>query len=339
VKHAQHYLIFGDLHGRLLPAFVLAAAWGVDHRVRPAGILQVGDLGYWPEGYAVDEATRKFADDDPTELGARLVIEPNAAAEAVFFGPAAASVPQGLWFTPGNHECFDALEERERDASRDADSFRVDSDYYSRVWCIRDGHVETPAGNLRVGALWGIQGRLGAGGEQPPREFIRRRSANLLRGSRFDVLLTHDSPKGAVRLVDGREEQLWGGSEEIATLIRAAGPKFAFFGHRKGDGGKIQGDFGNTQVFHLSGMELGRRVGNELYPEKNSVGVLTWAGNAGSFDYVDSDWLLNCPRSEWLEWERRFKEWSGQDLQAGVGPASPPLPWVPEDTGGSGRAR
>jgi hypothetical protein len=38
------YLVFGDLHGRILPAFRLALAWQRDHGERLAGLLQVGDL-------------------------------------------------------------------------------------------------------------------------------------------------------------------------------------------------------------------------------------------------------------------------------------------------------
>src|SRR5213593_1689654 len=39
------YLVFGDLHGRVLPAFRLAQAWSREHGVALAGLLQVGDLG------------------------------------------------------------------------------------------------------------------------------------------------------------------------------------------------------------------------------------------------------------------------------------------------------
>jgi hypothetical protein len=41
------YLIFGDLHGRILPAFRLALAWQRDHGERLAGLLQVGDPRLW----------------------------------------------------------------------------------------------------------------------------------------------------------------------------------------------------------------------------------------------------------------------------------------------------
>src|SRR6266853_1376752 len=43
------YLVLGDLHGRVLPAFKLAQAWSREHGVALAGLLQVGDLGYFPD--------------------------------------------------------------------------------------------------------------------------------------------------------------------------------------------------------------------------------------------------------------------------------------------------
>ena len=43
------YLVFGDLHGRVLPAFKLAQAWSREHGVALAGLLQVGDLGDFPD--------------------------------------------------------------------------------------------------------------------------------------------------------------------------------------------------------------------------------------------------------------------------------------------------
>ena len=37
------YLVFGDLHGRVLPAFALAAAWQREAGEPVAALLQVGD--------------------------------------------------------------------------------------------------------------------------------------------------------------------------------------------------------------------------------------------------------------------------------------------------------
>src|ERR1700733_11979062 len=100
------YLIFGDLHGRILPAFRLASAWGREHGVALSGLLQVGDLGYFPDPTRLDKATARFAADDPLELGTQLVAAPSLEADAVFHGE---GYDVGhLWFTAGNHEDFDA---------------------------------------------------------------------------------------------------------------------------------------------------------------------------------------------------------------------------------------
>ena len=56
------YLVFGDLHGRVLPAFKLAQAWSREHGVALAGLLQVGDLGYFPEPSRFDKATQRHAE-------------------------------------------------------------------------------------------------------------------------------------------------------------------------------------------------------------------------------------------------------------------------------------
>src|SRR4051812_37952589 len=149
------YLIFGDLHGRILPAFRLALRWEREHGVRLDGLLQVGDLGYFPDLARLDRATARHAADDPLELGTCLVVQPNPEADEVFQG--GGGPPPNLWFTAGNHEDFLALAERERDGGRRAVSFAVDA--YGYVRCLRDGRVETLPGPLRVGALWGIDDR------------------------------------------------------------------------------------------------------------------------------------------------------------------------------------
>ena len=95
------YLIFGDLHGRILPAFCLAMTWEPEHGMRLDGLLQVGDLGYFPDLARLDKATARHAADDPLELGASLVAGPSRDADAVFRGD---DPPPTLWFTAGNHE-------------------------------------------------------------------------------------------------------------------------------------------------------------------------------------------------------------------------------------------
>jgi hypothetical protein len=275
------YLVFGDLHGRVLPAFRLAQAWSREHGVALDGLLQVGDLGYFPEPSRFDKATKRYAAKDALESGVRLVAEPSEEADAVF---AEEHCPGALWFTAGNHEDYELLKEWERTAGREADSFVVDA--YGKLRCIRDGHVALLAGGLRVGALWGIDDKAPRARERiPPRGRISHRGTMSLCGARFDVLLAHESPRDAV-LADH-------GSEDIGTVIRCAQPAFAFFGHYHSTGRQIEGDFGGTCVYHLSHLELRSRA------EEGSVGVLTWDSGAGDFAYLEPGWLQTVTRHNW----------------------------------------
>ncbi|MCI0462666.1 MAG: metallophosphoesterase [Gemmataceae bacterium] len=279
------YLVFGDLHGRILPAFRLAMAWARDHKVTVAGILQVGDLSFFPDPGRLDRATAKHAARDPLELGASLVAQPSSEADSIFDGEEAP--PEALWFTAGNHEDHDLLERLAHGAGPRAASFPVD--HYLRVRCVRDGHVETLPGLLRVGALWGIDDkapRARRSTSQAAR--IRPRSATQLACAEFDVLLTHESPRDAV-LPDS-------GSEEIDGILRAAQPAFAFFGHYGSGGGPVPGRWGKSQVFRLGDFALNSAGGSA---EEGSVGALTWEGGVGEFVYLEGDWLRTFTRRNW----------------------------------------
>jgi hypothetical protein len=258
------YLVFGDLHGRVLPAFRLAQAWSREHGFALAGLLQVGDLG--------------CAEKDAKEDGLRLVVQPSEDADAVFSETAC---PEAMWFTAGNHEDYDLLEECERGAGRSADSFAVDA--YGKVRCIRDGHVAELPGGLRVGALWGID--QGTRRRIPPRSRISKRGIVALSGGNLDILLTHESPADAILAGSG--------SDAIGTIIRSARPAFAFFGHYHSTGARVEGDFGGTCVYHLGHLELDSRA------EEGSVGVLGWDGGRGDFAYLDPAWLRTVTRHNW----------------------------------------
>src|SRR5205807_1109877 len=71
------YLVFGDLHGRVLPAFKLAQAWSREHGVALDGLLQVGDLG----DSRFDKAAKRHAEKDAHEGGVGLFAQPSEAAD------------------------------------------------------------------------------------------------------------------------------------------------------------------------------------------------------------------------------------------------------------------
>jgi Calcineurin-like phosphoesterase len=276
------FLVFGDLHGRVLPAFRLAACWSREHHTPLAGILQVGDLGYFPDLTRLDKATIRHAKDDLLELGVQDVIHPNDFADQIFDDP---HTPPALWFTAGNHEDFAELE---RYAHGHANSSHFPVDHYCRVNCIQDGRV-TETASPRVAAVWGVDG-----GEStrrtnlPDRGYIRERMVDRLLRQPFDVLLCHDAPYSAKRAGFG--------SKLLAMLIELATPAFAFFGHYKGEGSRSLVNYGRTEVYHLAGFEL-RGPGNTA--EVGSVGVLTWRDGTGVFEYVDPAWLRTFTRHNW----------------------------------------
>ncbi len=211
--------------------------------------------------------------------------EPTREADEVFRG--ADGPAPTLWFTAGNHEDFAALAERERAAGRREASFAVDA--YGHVRCIRDGHVDTLPGPLKVGALWGIDDQApNARRRTPERGRIREASIASLADSSFDVLISHDGPRDAVLVGSG--------SDRLGALIGLTRAAFAFFGHYGSRHGRIARTFGTTQVYQMAGFEM-RRDGS--CAEAGSVGLLTWEAGAGAFEYLDTAWLRRFTRSNW----------------------------------------
>jgi hypothetical protein len=267
-----------------VPAFRLALTWQRDHGETLAGLLQVGDLGFFPDLSRLDKATRRHAERDAMELGTTLVTERSCEADALFtqqeFGPA-------LWFVPGNHEDYEALEILEDAPGRTPQDFAVD--YYGRVYCLRDGAVAELPGGLRLGGLWGIDDQAPNHRRTAPRNGrIRQRSALQLAGTSFNVLLTHDSPRDAMFLDSG--------SDAVTAVIQLAQPAFHFFGHYHCPGRIDECDFGATRVFHVHGFEL-RGPGGSA--EEGSVGLLRWDGTGGTFAYLDPAWLRTFTRYNW----------------------------------------
>ncbi|MFO0825374.1 MAG: metallophosphoesterase [Gemmataceae bacterium] len=302
------FLVFGDLHGRVLPAFRFASFWSRRTKRRLDGLLQVGDMGYFPNPATMDKATIRHAKADPLELGTFDIMNPNPLANSIFEDDP--HCPPGLWFTAGNHEDFPELQ-RLAQASGKQPDFVVDA--YCRVRGIKDGFMKSlperstwdvappsPAiaanttkadasPELRVGAIWGVDGD-GANGRKnlPPRGYIDHRAVDRLAWEEFDVLLSHDAPKDAKRVGFG--------SDALRAMLGVANPKFAFFGHYSGDGSWVDGEPGETQIYHLAGFEMRTRDG---HPESGSVGVLEYTADGWSFDFIADDDLKPFTRHNW----------------------------------------
>src|SRR3954464_9562903 len=100
-----HFAVFGDIHGRIALMITMARLWEQQTGLRLAGILQVGDMGAFPDTARLDDATARMARNDPDELGFASYCVQTEEGERYLGGP---SVPVTV-FIRGNHEDFDYL--------------------------------------------------------------------------------------------------------------------------------------------------------------------------------------------------------------------------------------
>lgn len=278
------YLVFGDLHGRVLPAFALTRRFELEFTVAVNGILQVGDLGYFPQVERLDAATRRFAARDPMELGVSELNSENRLACELF---SKLDPYLRLYFTAGNHEDFAALEQCRR---RHQPAWPVDD--FQRLWCLDDGSITPVSPQLRVGSLWGIDGVApGARRLRHPRMQIDSQAVEWLLSQRFDVLITHESPLNAVLDQSG--------SYEISLLVDRVQPALAFFGHYHHPGRLHECTFRSTSVYWMQGFEMNYRGGAA---EPQSVGVIQRVDKNWTFQYLPSKWLAEFRRENWRHW-------------------------------------
>jgi len=67
-RTTKYVAVFGDVHGHLRLMFQLCRLWQKEHKIHLDGVLQCGDIGFFPDISRVDSATRQYAKRDPEEL-------------------------------------------------------------------------------------------------------------------------------------------------------------------------------------------------------------------------------------------------------------------------------
>ena len=272
--------VLGDLHGHLTLAYRLVRRWQSAHDRRVSLILQVGDLGAFPDPGRGDRSTRRFARRDPDELGFARYYAGDEEARAIL-GPDAPEdqrIDAPLIFIQGNHEDFDFLRGL---PSHDGDVTPVDA--FGRVCFLGNGKVCEVSVNglmLRIAGFGGI-----APAEDRKRTleaaYHRRDEAGelLCRREPVDVLLTHDVPYGCLRPDEG--------SLEVMELIRGLRPTYHFFGHAHLTGRQVPLPE-TTRSFHLN--EVGFASPWQL--NAGCFGILSWNGDGNhEFSFVQDDWL------------------------------------------------
>ena len=291
--------MFGDTHGHLRLMFRLCRLWQIQHRVFLDGILQCGDLGYFPNPENVDKATRRFARNDPEELGFRYFTRPapqarDARLEELLLGQESGygNVRCPVYFCHGNHEDFQSLSL----AVDGADCMAVDC--FDRLMWLRPGYVHQLDG-LAIAALGGGAESLDTPdddyGVDEPWKWVGSKACRELAGKDVDLLISHVAPMG----VGGASDRH--GSRRLRRVVERMQPSYHFYAHHKDPLSPVQ--IGATKCFWLNDVNFSRQgKGIRMPLEPGCMGILTWIDRARhDFQVVTDKWFAQVVFLNWQQ--------------------------------------
>lgn len=286
--------VFGDVHGHLRLMFQLCRHWQLTHGVHLDGILQCGDLGFFPDLGTIDRATRRFSNRDPEELGFAYFFrlpepaEQDPLLERTLMGDPADlnTVDCPVIFCHGNHADFQVLDRITCGAAL------ASVDAFQRIHLLRSGEVTELAG-VRIAALGGMPER-----DRPPERqvlstIVSETAAGRLRRKQFDVLLSHGAPQGV-----GGPRGPWG-SELAREVIELSQPAYNFFAHHRDaiPPGRIAG----TECYWLDDVNFQKRDFKGP-PRAGCMGVLTWTSpDRHQFTVIEEPWFEQVTGENWLD--------------------------------------
>ena len=223
------FAVFGDIHGRIALMYTLAILWQQQSGIELDGLLQVGDMGAFPDLSKLDKATKKHAEKDTDELGFQqfCVVTP----ESKFYLQYQQAPP--TYFIRGNHEDFDYLGKFTKPSSIDP---------WDKIWFIPDNQIIRAGEDCRsvkIAAFGGIapgeEQRLRGKsartqyrkarkvGKSDPRYFSEHSIENISPHlQNADILMTHAGPICP---------ELTNGSMLIQELVEYVKPRIHVFGH------------------------------------------------------------------------------------------------------------
>lgn len=272
----------GDLHGRVFHC--LAAVLACIRERGPLDVVvQVGDLGAFPDPTKLDEATKRFARDDPTELDfARLTDASSEPADAL--GKARAALPSPILFIRGNHEDVAYLDR----CLGGSDGRTAAVDPFDLFHVVADGTV-LQIGGARVGFCGGADY---IPGEDVSLHGIRDEACQQLRSSApVEVLVTHDGPYGCGVGRHGNTQ----GSKKVTSLLEALRPRHHLYGHYHHVNRPDPVSLG------LAGILLPPRLDPTRRVQAGSVALLDT--ERGEIEVVDEPWLTDIG-GEGFDFER-----------------------------------
>lgn len=264
----SHVLVIGDIHGHLQLELGVAARWQHELGISWEAVFLCGDVGTFTEESQLDEATRRHARTNPSELEflKQWAVTPQPAwIEAIFHGREAG----GLGLTcpvvmiHGNHEGFAHLETLLPQSGPVTGDPPVEAlpavDTGGFIRYLPSGWRCQLASGLRVGGIGGVA-RAGGSVKYPDLAWINEEAVLAILGTpELDLLLTHQGP-AAVQGPAGtdmldplaeteiatvwchghsvpHEAQLRVGPHSGTTVVPLAGIPFAQEHGRPGEGG------------------------------------------------------------------------------------------------------
>lgn len=272
--------VLGDLHGNILLAFKLCVRWQQETGQQLDLILQVGDLGVFPDRTRLDRATKRHSERNPAVFSFLNFFT----AEHPEVATVLEELSCPLLFVRGNHEDHGWLDAREQRFPNPC--FPVDA--YLRLWCLKTGVPYTYQRGEEAITILGI-GRIGrpASSQKAKPHYIQpdeQHRLELLGDTQVDILLTHDAPRD--RVYPGS------GSLEIEQALLRHQPRYHFFGHYGGPSHHRLESNGMTLSYHLADLVLDSQQGAPLLGA-GSMGLLHWQRrDAHTFEVLNNlSWL------------------------------------------------
>jgi hypothetical protein len=269
--------------------FAILGQWQHEAGLKLDLILQLGDLGAFPDHSRIDSATKRWAASDPEEMGFREFAGANP--PRTLLDPR----PQ-LVFIPGNHEDFDFLEARDRQAPDQSATYRVSDD--GKICALRSGRIWTFTANgerVRIAGVSGVSNRSHKKGRHPRYHLNDDDALRLaaVRPGEIDILISHDGPEGIIK----EDYRGMAGSAALRLAIEEAHPKFAFFAHYDQVG---EWKIGATSVYGMG--KCGYSTSGHWPVAEDGIAILDWNDGAARVERLRTDWLRRATRSDWRHW-------------------------------------
>jgi Icc-related predicted phosphoesterase len=274
----QYFAVFGDIHGRVTLMYTVALLWQMETGIRLTGILQVGDMGAFPNPLKIDDATRNYSINDPDELDFCNFCKNTKQASQLLNR----SDSPPTYFIKGNHEDFEFLNQFNSPTTIDP---------WNKIHFIPNGEFITLPQSTNVGAFGGIPATIEKNGRgkklkkkfkkskfraiSDPKVFTKKSVDNaFFQEEHIDILLTHAGPL-CTKLPEG--------SILLSELSERIKPQIHIFGHHhKAIVSKKEP--GNSMLVGLDHFKFDRTLSKI---KQGSWGILIKGKKSISFSFSD----------------------------------------------------